>query len=280
MQVFSFQTDHISPSTALSCALRAVVGSDAVSLWAGDKHGRTLALKSWVFAGGLRDFDAVESDLRHIFGSEELLSLPFHSKSLALSSPPATLVPRRLFVGEHLEQYFKLLLRDAEKRVYGHTHLDEHDCFLVWAAEPGLDKLCRQYFKSNEMGHIAAHMLRNWSENAAHDGFSVFANVRGHKVQIGVFEQRNLVFFNVFDYQKPADLLYYVLLAYKQSELLPLQTPLMLSGTVIEDSDLFRLLSRYIPSIRFMPLDGGLNVPEGARSVPAHYWFDLSTTCK
>lgn len=279
MQFFSFQTDHINPATALSCSLRMVVGTDAVSLWAGDKRGHTIALKSWMFAGAQHDFEALESDLRYIFGAEELLSLPFYSKFCVLSSPPVTLIPRRLFVGERLEQYFKLLLRDTDQRVFGHEYLDSQDCFLVWAADPGLDNICRQYFDPNELGHLAAYILQSWAKNADPDGFSVFANVRGQKVQVGVFEQQNLVFFNTFDHQKPADLLYYILLAYKQFALSPTQTALVLSGTVIEDSDHFQLLARYVPMVRFMPINDGVHLPEGVHSLPPHFWFDLFTVC-
>jgi hypothetical protein len=91
-----------------------------------------------------------------------------------------------------------------------------------------------------------------------------------------VFERRNLVFFNTFDFTKPADLLYYILLAYKQFDLNPLEVPLALSGTLLEDSEIYRLLLRYVRSMHFLPLPDGFQLPDAANALPAHYWFDLA----
>ncbi len=265
----------MNPQMAAACALRMVVGYEGVSLLV--KNGdQTMALKSWHIAGTEPDFQAVESELRMIFGSERLLDLPFGSKICAMASPATTLVPRRLFNPDHLEQYFKLLLRTGGERSYGFELLESIDCYLVWAAESGLFHLCKQYFPSEKIGHIAAPLLTAFRSLAPEQGYAVFANLRGHKVQIAVFERQNLAFYNAFDFTKPSDLLYYVLLAYKQFELNPLEIPLSLSGTLLEDSEIFKLLMRYVRPMRFPPLPLGLQLPAQAKSLPAHFWFDLA----
>ncbi|MFN0036048.1 MAG: DUF3822 family protein [Saprospiraceae bacterium] len=263
---------------AASSALRMVVGTDGVSLLAKGPAGKILALKSWQFSAGTdQDFHTVESDLRMVFGSERLLDLPFASKTCALSCPASTLVPHRLFDPTRLGQYFKLLLRSTNERTYGFEKLEAFDCYLVWAAEPDLMRLCGQYFPIENLGHLAAPLLRAFGHLAPAEGYAVFANLRGQKVQIAVFERQNLVFFNAFDFAKPNDLLYFVLLAYKQFDLNPLEIPLTLSGTLLEDSDLFKLLCRYVRPMRFPPLPNGFQLPEEVKSLPAHYWFDIST---
>jgi len=276
MPVFSFQSELLTPQMAASSALRMVVGLQGVSLLV-KNNSKILALKSWQISGTEQGFQSVESELRRIFGSEILLGLPFDSKVCALSSPASTLVPRRLFDQENLGQYFKLLLRTGEERTYGFEKLDEFDCYLVWASESGLANLCGQYFSGENIRHLAVPLLKAYQGLAPAEGYAVFANLRGQKVQIAVFERRNLVFFNAFDFAKPADLLYYILLAYKQFELSPLEIPLSLSGTLLEDSDIFRLLLRYIRPMRFPPLPDGIHVPDEAKKLPSHYWFDLVT---
>ncbi|MFN0175980.1 MAG: DUF3822 family protein [Saprospiraceae bacterium] len=276
MLVFSFQSELLTPQLAASSALRMVVGLQGVSLLV-KSYSRILALKSWQISGTEQGFQSVESELRGIFGSEQLLGMPFNSKICALSSPVSTLVPRRLFDEENLEQYFKLLLRTGEDRTYSFEKLEEFDCYLVWAAESGLANLCRQYFSSENMLHLAAPLLRAFQSLAPEEGYAVFANLRGQKLQIAVFERRNLVFYNAYDFAKPADLLYFILLAYKQFELSPLEIPLTLSGTLLEDSEIFRLLLRYVRPMRFPPLPDGINMPEEAKKLPTHYWFDLAT---
>lgn len=275
MPIFSFQSAILTPQVAASSALRMAVGGNGVSLLV-KKDTQILALKSWQLSGTDLSFQTVEPELRAIFGSERLIDLPFADKICALTCATSTLVPRRLFDSENLAQYFKLLLRPDQNRVYGFEFLEAFDCYLVWATDTGLAQLCGQYFLKSSIRHIAAPLLRTFHEWAPQEGYGVFANLRGQKVQIGVFERRNLVFFNAFDFTKPSDLLYYILLAYKQFELNPLEIPLTLSGTLIEDSDIFRLLLRYVRPMRFPPFPAELTLPEEAKSLPPHYWIDLA----
>lgn len=276
MPVFSFQSELLTPQMAATSVLRMVVGINGASLLV-KNAGKALALKSWQLAGTDQGFPAFESDLRNVFGSERMLDWSFSSKYCALSSAAATLVPKRLFDPNHLAQYFTLLLRKSGERQFGFEHLEAFDCYLVWAADAGLHRLCAQYFPADTMRHVAAPLLTATQKLAPAEGYAVFANLLGQKAQVSVFERQNLVFFNCFDFTKPSDLLYYVLLAYKQFDLNPLDIPLTLSGTLLEDSDIFRLLLRYVRPMRFPPLASGVELPEAAQTLPAHYWFDLST---
>lgn len=276
MPVFSFQSeDFLDPQVVSASALRMLVGTNGVTLMA-NKGEKVLALKSWHLHSQEHDFSSVESDLRMIFGGENCLGMAFASKKCALSSPAATLVPRRLFDPENLPQYFKLLLREQADRSFGYEKLEQFDCYLVWASQNGLLQLCNQYFNKGEIGHAAAALLKRYQTLAPAEGYAVFANIRGQKVQIVVFERQNLVFFNVFDYIKPSDLLYYVLLTYQQFGLNPTEISLSLSGTFMEDSEIFRLLQRYIRPLRFPPLPENITLPEQAKNLPAHFWFDLT----
>lgn len=276
MPVFSYQSELLNASIAASSALRMVVGVNGVSLWAQNRD-KTLALKTWNLNGSDQGFSSVESELRSILGAERLLELPFETKICALGSAATTLVPRRLFDPENLDQYFRLLLRDNGPRNYGFEKLEAFDCYLVWAAEAGLMRLLEQYFHSRNISHIAGPLLRSFHHRAPGEGYSVFANLCGQSVQVAVFERGNLVFFNVFYFSKPSDLLYFILLVYKQFDLDPLELPLTLSGTLIQDSEIYRLLLRYFRTLHFVALPSGFHLPEEAKTMPPHFWFDLST---
>lgn len=276
MPVFSYQSEALTPQIASSSALRMVLGYHGISLVARQAE-KTLALKSWQIPGGEQIFQAIEPELRQIFGAERLLEWPFKEKTCALAAPACTLVPRRLFEPENLSHYFKLLLRDNRAFHYGFEKLEPFDCYLVWAAEPGLIQLCAPYFPVDCIRHLAAPLLCAIRNLAPTEGYAVFANILGQKVQIAVLERQNLVFFNSFDYSKPSDLLYYVLLAYKQFDLNPLDIELTLSGTLIEDSEIFKLLLRYVRPMRFPPLPSGFEPPTEAKSFPGHFWFDLGS---
>lgn len=273
-QVFNFVDAGLGAGSAAQCTLNVVIGMEGASLLAMARNGEVRALKSWQFANAGRDLGDVESDLRHVFGSEPLFSYPFGSTNCSLFNLNATLVPRRLFDAGNLPSYFKILLRPAEY-TYRYDELPEFDCFLVYAVEEMAVRMCEQYFPEGQVSHLATPMLKNLRDMARSDDYEVFANVRNQAVQIFVLDRRNLLFYNAFQWSKPSDLLYFVLLIYDQFRLNTSELPLHMSGNVREDSDTFKLLHRYIGEIRFLGLPDRIALPASSASLPAHHWFDL-----
>jgi hypothetical protein len=271
MPDFSFQSELLNADAAASGSLRAVVGCEGISLWASDAAGEALAARYWRFSAKETGFQAIESELRQALGGEKLLTMPFGAMHCAFSHAQATLVPRRLFSPDALPTYFELLLKSGGEWAYGFEELADLGCVLAWAVEPDLTKICGQYFPSENLGHLAAPLLSAWRAAASAEGFSVFANLRGQSAQLAVFDRQNLAFYNTFPFVKPSDLLYFVLLAYEQSGIRPLEVPLVVSGPLLEDSEMYRLLHRYVGAIRFAPSSARL--PDA--HLPPHTWFDV-----
>jgi hypothetical protein len=272
--IFDFVNPGFSAESSAHCSLNLIAGTEGFSLLVFGKNGAIQALKSWHFPHAGRDFKDVETRIRTVFGSEKIFSFPFKDVRCAFFNLNATLVPRRLFNAEDLPAYFKLLLRPAEYE-YRYDELPECDCFLVYAAEPVVLNLCAQYFPQGRLSHLAASLLKNWRLMASVHDYEVFLNVRNQAAQIAVFDRRNLLFYNAFQFEKANDLLYFTLLAYDQFRLDPAEIPLTVSGSLLEDSDLLRTLFRYVRTIRFASLLGNVSLPEGAESLPGHFWFDL-----
>ena len=186
----------------------------------------------------------------------------------------ATLVPRRLFDAQDLQAYFKLLLQPSEYE-YAYDELPALDCSVVYAVEPVVTRMCGQYFPGAANMHQATPLLKAWHHAAPAGDYAVFVNVRHQAGQVAVFDRKNLLFYNAFGFVKPNDLLYFVLLAYDQFRLSPAEVPLTIGGNLAEDTEAFRLLHRYIDTIRFAALPDSVVLPEETDHLPAHYWHDL-----
>jgi hypothetical protein len=277
--VFDFINPGFSAATSAHCSLHAVVGTDAVSLLVTGKNYIVQALKHRHFSSPGRDFKDMETQVRMAFGSEMLFSNPFAQVRFIFFNLNATLVPRRLFMSDDLPAYFNLLLRPADYEFH-YDHLPEFDCYLVYAVEPVMTRICGQYFPQAKLSHLATGLLQNWHSIALRDGYEIFLNVRNQAAQVAVIDRQNLLFYNAFQFQKNSDLLYFVLLAYEQFRLDPAEIPLTVSGNLIEDSDAYRLLYRYVQTIRFATLPEYAHLPEDAGSLPAHFWLDTFSFSK
>lgn len=272
--IFDFTDQRLEAGIAGHCALTVLAGTESFSFVCTGPDGDTLALKSRHYPLNGRDAQEEETEMRKIFGAEQVLSFPFGSVRCAFFNRNATLVPRRMFDGDRLPAYFNLLLPPAEYE-YGYDVLPEFECFLVYALPPSPLRICRQYFPEGRIMHLATPLLKNFRDLASRTDYSAFVNVRNQAAQIAVFDRLNLLFYNTFSCPKPADLLYFVLLAYDQFRLNPEDIPLTACGLLQEDSEAFRLLSRYIRDIRFAGIPASFQRPSEASSGPEHYWFDL-----
>lgn len=271
--VFDFINPGFTAASSAQCALNVVVGTDGVSLLATGKNMAVQALKHVGFPNPERDFNDMESHLRTTFGSETLFSYSFAEVRCAFFNLNATLVPRRLFVPEDLPTYFKLLLRPADYEFH-YDLLPEFDCCLAYAVEPAVTRMCGQYFPHAKTSHLATVLLKRWHQIAPSDDYSIFLNVRNQVVQVAVFDRQNLLLYNAFQFKKNNDLLYFALLAYEQFRLDPAKIPLTVSGNLAEDSDAFRLLYRYVRTIRFARLPENARLPNVVENLPEHFWFD------
>ena len=272
--LFDFTNPAFSAASSAHCSLNILIGTEGFSLVVFGKNAAMQALKLRHFSNPGRDFNGVETQLRAAFGAESVLSYPYAEVHCAFSNLNATLVPRRLFTAEDLPAYFKLLLRPAEYEFH-YDPLPDFDCYLVYAVEAVATRLCGQYFPQAKLSHLATSLLRNWRLVAPADDYRVFLNTRNQVAQIAVFDRQNLLFYNAFQYQKPSDLLYFVLLAYDQFRLSPEITPLTVSGTITEDSEVYQQIYRYIRTIRDIRLPGSTRLSEGTEGLPQQVYFDL-----
>jgi hypothetical protein len=262
-----FDATKLGPDTAQNCAFRAVIGTDGLSYSVMEQRTRQLlALKSWIFTT-----NDVDLALRRILSSESPLDYIYNDTQIMWFNAQVTLVPRRLFDPLQVPSYFQLLLEPGEYG-YGATELPEQDCYVAHAIEPLLARQTQLYFPNHTAIHQSAKLLRLYSEWSDAKDANVWLNLRNNYIQVAVFERQKLLFYNAFEYQKPNDVLYFVLLAYEQAKLKPASVPLNITGTILEDSEVYRALHRFIRHILFANPTLHMTLPT---EITGYYHVDL-----
>jgi Protein of unknown function (DUF3822) len=264
--ILNYQHSQLNSETAGQCNFRAVVGPDGSSYSVTSNNGFTLAMKSWSF-----EVSDVELALRRIFSSELALNWSYLRREVLYFSPKTAIVPKRLFEEGTPQEYFKLLHSEPTENAFGES-VTGTDLCLVCDTPTNISSLV-DYYLMPDTGQKsqAAVLLRHTLAQAPTDGAEVFVNVRREYVQVLVYERRNLLFFNTFNFKKPNDLLYFTLLGYEQCQLNPDKTQLTVTGELLTDSDIFRLYQRFVRHIRFLPSNPLSGVPA---DIPAHLYFE------
>lgn len=270
--LFSFQDENLSTERAARGALHLIVGVDGLSVLASSAENQLLGLTAVQNTEKKAEHQYFEADLQGILREQRLLAYSFGTVRAGIFVPMATLVPNRLFSPQDCSKYFQLLQPGKQEMIYGYEELSGFDCHLVWAAPQQFQYFTNRY----QPRHLAGILIRSFHTLASANGYSIFLNIRGHYAQITVFEQRRLVFYNTFEFNKPADLLYFVLLVFDQFRLNPEQVPLHVSGALLKDSDHYNILYKYIRNLEFLtPKKPAGLLPKGENTLPDHFWFDL-----
>ncbi len=274
-RIFYFQDPKLNSATAPLYELRVLAGTDGLALLAVTKGVETGALKRWNFSRKTQDSpQELLQDLQTVATREELFTYPFGKVRWAWFNGQMTLVPRRFFNANALEQYFRLLLH-ADNHAYGFKEWPEADCVAVHALPPQWPVLCTRYFPQAEQHHFGLSMLQFWRETARKNDYDVFLHVHHAQGQIAVFDRQNLLFYNVFTFAHANDMLYFVLLAYEQFKLSPIEVPLTLSGHLLEASEGWKQLYRYIRQLHFAPATSPIILPKTEEDWPPHCHLDL-----
>jgi hypothetical protein len=272
--IFSYQDRQLTLTEAGRCTLYLTIGTESLTLMVLNENQQCLALQGWHFATATAIFSDAEPALRRILGQEPIFSMPFRTVRYAFAHAQLTLVPNRLFRKEDMASYFKLLLPEGDY-VYRAETIPEFDCYQVYALEASALRICHRYFPNGAELHIAGSLIRQFSKISSGSDHAIFANFRHQMVQICVLERNNLRYYNSFFFQHPNDLLYAVLLVYDQFRLSPLDVPLQIAGNLLEDSEVYRLLRRFIQKIEMVSLPNNFNLGAASSNLPPHCFFDL-----
>lgn len=271
---FEYTDSRLETGAAALYELNVVAGTDGFSFLAADPTGTILSLKSWHFDPYEDTDQGPSSAIARILDKEPLLNAVFSHVRYAVFGAETTLVPRRLFNHDELPAYFRLLLPPGDFE-FGHSALPDFDCYLAYAVEQELASVLRQRFPAAQNMHLAAPVLTRALKIISIDSTGVMANLRHGVVQIVALERGNLLFYNTFKFDTASDLLYFVLLVYDQCWLNPDQVPLYLAGELLPDSEIYKVLYRYIRHLNFVGPPLNYFWPHDVAAPPDHLFFDL-----
>lgn len=266
--------ERLTAETAPQAEIYAILGTESVSLLAVDAANTVLAVESWQYGGADKRFAFLEGNVRLLLKEAAIWSLPYGQRHGCLFHPQVTLVPRRLFQHGDLSGYFKLLLSPGDY-VYAYEEIPEFDAYLLTATERAQANLFSDLFPQTRQRHLAAPLLRFVREMPDLEEHTIFLNLRHQMVQIIVMERQNLLFYNTFQFSAATDLLYSVLLVYDQFRLKPAEIPLLLAGDILQDSELYKTLYRFVRDLRFVVPPGLSQVPQATDTLPPHCLVDL-----
>lgn len=210
-----------------------------------------------------------------VLASEPLLDLLYRRVKISVPEKRTALVPSRLFNESEAKTYLDELSSNENVKV-SNDELKGLSAHVVYQLDDDMSKVLKRKFPTARIYSSMTPFLMGSSKLLPQEQeHAIFAHFYNDLLHLAVFEKGNLTFCNAFSYTSASDVLYYILLAYEQFKLDPQKVQLFLSGKVVKDSEIYKMLYRYIAEIDFVPKPDFIHLGRKFSSVPEHLFFHL-----
>ena len=256
--------------------LSILLGVDSFIYCISDSNHQVLALKNYTFDKTVNNFSKLKIPLAEIIKKDSNLQVSYNSVKLALLNKATTLVPQMLYDDKQKASYMDKVTKLKDDQLIKTDQLDRLSANNVYLANRDVTTLLRNTFPNLQIYHAITPLLLGFRQMMSQlTGQNLFGNIRDNLVQLFYFDGHDLVFSNSFEFHSSKDFIYYVMNAYHQFELSPDEIPFYMSGQIVEDSEIYHLLYRYIRNLKKVELPGSLQLGTQMENQEPHFYFDL-----
>jgi hypothetical protein len=255
--------------------LSVLIGADSLSYCIIDKTNRVLSVVKCDFPE-MSEGKGYADRLETIILRNVQLQQSYRAVYVGVFNLSSTLVPTRLYDADDKSAYLERVLPLSENFEIWVDSLVSAGAEHLYVIEDSLSKVLKSYFSGAEIIHSTSALYRGIRHFAQEKlGKCIFLNVRPEALQITFFDNGELVFYNTFAYSSSKDFIYYVMLVYDQFNLKPDTIPIHLSGELMEDSEMYHLIYRYIRNLKIIDTPEWIELSGQWINRPQHWFYDL-----
>jgi hypothetical protein len=194
-----------------------------------------------------------EEHFARAFADQSDLSDPYDEIIVLHDNNLNTLVPNALFDEEFAGSYLQFNTKVFESDFFAHDNLEKNDVVNVYIPYVNINNYLIDQFGPFEYKHASSILipkLLDYTKN--NDVAQMFVHFGSVNFEIIVAQNRKLLLFNSFEYQTPADFVYYLLFTAEQLRLNPEHFPLHILGDLDSESEFYQLAYKYVRHIRLL----------------------------
>ncbi len=192
--------------------------------------------------------------LNECFAENSFLSEDFKDISLSYASKESSLVPNQIFVDATPQSIFKLCFGEKKDgNSIDFNRLAELSIVNIYQIPDWIKRYFVMKFPRIILQHEGTHALRKVLNDAS---FSLKINLFFHEdfFYMTIVKHSNLEFYSFFDYQNDDDILYHVLFALQQKELINEKGSIELISKINAEANCFESLKNNFKRIKELKL--------------------------
>lgn len=200
------------------------------------------------------------NELKSAIASHHEFQQTFDSVICIYQNELSCLVPNDLFDETIMADYLKFNAKILKTDYISFDKLVTINSSNIYVPLININNYIFETFGSFDYKHASTVMIETLLQQSFNDTASVFyINVNDTTFEIISFENKQLLFYNTFEYASKEDFLYYVLFTIEQLKLNPETVKIMLTGKIKANDALYSILYKYIRFVDFLKPDYGFD---------------------
>lgn len=255
---------------AASARLLVVVGEHTASFVIGDQEEQKIR---GIAVYENEEIDVFVDGVDKLFNDVPFLSEKFREIHIVYNTNENVLVPDVIYNSDRVEEVLNL--------VFGYNALPEY-CFSdglkcnqhqnCYRIEKKMVELLGEKFDM-ETGANSEHADSIRINRRIEGGDCLYLSIEQHQIHISLFKDHQCLLINRYPFKTKEDISYYVLAALQQNGIE--QLPVVVSGFVEKDSNIYEELNKYFQDISFSVPDDEKMDNEALQAFPKHYFTQL-----
>lgn len=197
----------------------------------------------------LDPYKTIEQQLDVFFDKEEALQNGFQDVVILHQNNLNTFVPNALFNEQALGSYLQYNTKVFPTDYFDFDHLPQANMNNVYVPYVAFNNYFLDVFGSFTFQHINTCLVQHFFSKSTASQTNFFVHVGANHFEIVVFNDKNLLFFNSFEYQTKEDFIYYILFVFEQLQLSTLTQNVTFYGNISINSDLYQIAHKFIQNI-------------------------------
>ncbi len=245
----------------------AVIDSDA---------GDLLALKHWPLHDTLEDEAGLSLFKNRYFREIGMLQKIYQAVEISWFTKDFILMPSSSSSADKPETYWEKIRGSVSaSSCIKNTHCRELDIDILYKVPKNTLNQLEQLFEHMEINHSAGPLLRTLQSMAPPVHKNTFAIINGNILELAVFHNETLLFYNSFQCQEAEDYLYFITWIYRELELSASHSPIFLCGLINRSDPVYNLLHQYFSKIEFADFKHNFNLPKEEDHLMSHSLINL-----
>ena len=224
--------------------------------------------------------DNTPSDLAQkvdqIIAKQKLLQQGFASTSIAIADTLNTLIPEAIYSESNRKEILQFnhpVLQNEGENSDWLASIKAYNTYLIPEA---LKRCLNKNFPKAIWKHDSSILIESLIQQfKLKEGEKVYLSVQNNYFELVVLEGKKLRFFNSFAYKTAPDLIYYLLFSFEQLSINPDQIPVVLLGEIEKESEVYKLLYRYVRHLHFAKRNPNYSYSFIFDEVQEHHYYKL-----